>query len=384
MSGTNNVKDKFRGIVDKTLKLYDIALSPRTSLNYLPAEIVIEPTNRCNLHCLHCHHADMEHPSRYKGGFMDMAVYRKVVDEICHWAEHITLNVHGEPLLHRECVEMVRYAKGKGMAVSLVTNATLLRPEISDALIASKINRVVFSFEGSHAALHEAIRSGSNYAKTLGNILYFLIANQKSGRSPTFVCMSMVDSKYAHDDVDAYQEYFRKLPINTTYINAVLNFSHTTPLGREIPVKRKMTGDSVADQPVCRILWEELTVCWDGTVSACPTDHTETHIVGDVKTESLEDIWNGERMQKFRQCHLDHDFSWIEEQGALCVNCNARLDDPELDLLNIRGFVVEWIVRQAQKYGAQLAVCEGGQDQTPMADKVAFAEDELRRIKAIC
>lgn len=376
---TQGAEKKFTNIVDTILQFYDASRSPKTEVGYLPSTISIEPTNRCNLRCLHCHHADPAHPSRQKSGFMDMAVYRKIIDEIRHWASHITLNVHGEPLLHKNIVDMVRYAKRCGLSVSLLTNGTMLKPEVTHALVEVRLDRIVFSFEGSCSEIHEKVRYGSNFKRTLGNILYFMIHNQRHGTPPTFICMSMVDSMYTHEDSQAYKEYFSKLPINTIFLNKALNFSGTTKFGREVPVSQKIHLP-FHEQPACRLPWELMTVCWDGSVSACPVDHTETHIIGNVAMESLEAIWNSERMQKFRQCHIDRDFGWIEAQGTLCSGCNARLDDPEYDLFNSRDLVIKKIVRQAQIYSKQLS---GGKTTFDSLDdssqKLAFAEGELQK-----
>jgi MoaA/NifB/PqqE/SkfB family radical SAM enzyme len=376
----SDARENFSKMLTATLQFYDISRSPKTKVDYLPNSITIEPTNLCNLRCLHCHHADLNHPSGKTGGFMDMRTYRKVINEIRRWASHITLNLHGEPLLHKNILDMIRYAKDADLFVSLLTNGTRLKSEVSRALVDAHLERIVFSFEGSCPATHEKVRYGSNFKKTLGNILYFMVHNRKCGNPPTFICMSMVDSKYTHGDCEAYKEYFNKLPINTVFINKMLNFAGTTPLGREIAVSNR-ANVPFDEQPTCRLPWEMMSVCWNGSVSACPLDHTETHIIGDAAIETLESIWNGERMQKFRQCHIDRDFTWIEGQGTLCCGCNARLDDPEYDLSNARTFVVERIIRQAQVYGQQLFTSSTtiDEDRDAAERKLAFAEEEMRK-----
>lgn len=65
---------------------------------------------------------------------MGMVTYYKTIDEIQHWTDHVTLNVHGEPLLHKNIIDMVVYAKKRGLAVSLLINAKMSRPETTRTL----------------------------------------------------------------------------------------------------------------------------------------------------------------------------------------------------------------------------------------------------------
>ena len=81
-------------------------------------------TDRCNLSCSYCGENDnsVPHPS-----FDDL---KQRIDKISALGVTKVALAGGEPLLHPDIVEVVAYAKGKGLTVSMSTNALLLNPKL--------------------------------------------------------------------------------------------------------------------------------------------------------------------------------------------------------------------------------------------------------------
>ncbi|MCC7213033.1 MAG: radical SAM protein [Candidatus Brocadia sp.] len=341
----------FHRIVARALALYKYSLDIQEQCPLFPEHVHIEPTNICNLHCVHCHHSTRGVHFTKKYGFMELELFKKVVNDIKGTASRITLNQQGEPLLHKHIIDMVKYAKEYGLSVSMLTNGTRLNNLLAKQLIDLRLDRIIFSFEGSKQSIHEAIRKGSDYVKTLRNILYFIKHNFEMGRH-TFIGMSMVDTSYSHHDIDDYKRFFSVLPINTIFINPHLTMSGATLTSHEIDINhyKDLPMDTI---PVCRLPWESIVVNWDGTVSPCAVDFNESHIIGDVNKESLIDLFNSDRMRRFRRCHIEKDYQWIEEQGPLCASCNCRFNE-EYDLRSLNDYVSNYIVRQAKVFAPQL------------------------------
>lgn len=59
----------------------------------------------------------------------------------------VTLTGWGEPLLHPEIVEMVKYAKEKGKWVSLTSNGSLLTENLAKQLTQARLDSIVFSID---------------------------------------------------------------------------------------------------------------------------------------------------------------------------------------------------------------------------------------------
>ena len=74
--------------------------------------LIIEPTNTCNLRCSFCFVT--EGMSREEG-FMDLALFKKVIDDTPE-LEHLCMHNWGEPLLHKEIFE--NEARNYGLKVT--------------------------------------------------------------------------------------------------------------------------------------------------------------------------------------------------------------------------------------------------------------------------
>ena len=121
-------------------------------LRDFPMHLDIETTSRCNLRCTFCDKLPLLTKDRL--GYIDLSLYKKIIDE---GAEHhlwgVKLSYRGEPLLHKDIVEMVEYARRKGVLdVYFNTNGMLLTPIMSEKLIDAGLNRISISVEGTDPA----------------------------------------------------------------------------------------------------------------------------------------------------------------------------------------------------------------------------------------
>ena len=76
-----------------------------------PPNIQIEPTSICNLRCVMCYQADRSFSSKSKGfmGYMKLDLLKKVIDEIEGKIEAVTFASRGEPTLHPELDEFLKF-----------------------------------------------------------------------------------------------------------------------------------------------------------------------------------------------------------------------------------------------------------------------------------
>jgi radical SAM protein with 4Fe4S-binding SPASM domain len=312
-----------------------------------PQHIHIEPTNACNLRCIHCVQEAMTRPR----GLMELSTFTRVIDEISPLQCSITLDVQGEPLIHPQALDMVHYAKNAGCHTSLLTNATLLTEEKSRALVGMGLDRIVFSFDAVEKKRYENIRRRSRYERNIMNLLKFLRINLENGRS-VFVCVSIIHQEATADHLHTYKEYFSHLPVDTIFVSELLNMSGFSSVSKEInfnAIKHKNKHE-----PLCRVPWENITVNWNGDVCPCPLDFNVLWPVGNVNQTSLKDLWNSPEFQKFRLGHLQNDLNSLDRTSKLCSTCNCRYDS-EYDLHNYVDFAEKSIVRKSEQcFGKQV------------------------------
>jgi hypothetical protein len=86
---------------------------------------------------------------------------------------------------------------------------------------------------------------------------------------------------------------------------------------------------------VCHEPWVGMTVLADGTVVPCCNDYAGRNPLGDLKTESLRDIWNGAEMRKLRRMLAD---PHSDRTGTLCHRCPFPVSDPADARLGLGAF----------------------------------------------
>lgn len=97
----------------------------------IPLHGSLEVTYSCNHHCQHCSIINADTQRRKELSFNQV---RNILDEIaevgCLWL----VLTGGEPFMRKDFLDIYKYAKEKGILITIATNATSLTPEIVDFL----------------------------------------------------------------------------------------------------------------------------------------------------------------------------------------------------------------------------------------------------------
>ena len=153
-------------------------------------KLYIEPTNQCNLNCRTCIRRNWDGPA----GKMSDSVFDRVIEGLSAFSPPPTVffGGFGEPLSHPKIVEMVTRAKALGAPVELVTNGTLLTPDLSRQLIEAEIDLLWVSIDGATPESYAGIRPGASLPQVLENVgnfrdaLYSQCVISDCGPAPTF------------------------------------------------------------------------------------------------------------------------------------------------------------------------------------------------------
>lgn len=277
-----------------------------------PYFINLEPTGYCNLNCTVCSY----NHERGKG-YVDMDLVRHVIEEAAEFGvSQLRFFLAGEPLFHPHLDEMIVMARRRGMLTQVHTNATIMDEKRSAKLLDSGLDSISFSFDGENAEEYEAIRVGADFDQTLGNVLQFLrMKKERSSRSP-FVFFQVIkpyrlDSPFIPTISDEFKKRFDGLPIDSFRVLYPFAWPGQETQNFLRPPGRKPFP--------CSVLWQSLSMGWDGKVLGCCGDLNGMMTLGDMREESLKDIWNGEIMVWMRRQHLRHKHHEI----PLCKDCDA-------------------------------------------------------------
>lgn len=273
-----------------------------------PLNVAIEVSSQCNLNCIMC----MNDKLTRKKGFMDMTLYKKIVDEVAEKNPYarVWLDFYGEPLLLRyKLYYMIQYAKRKGLEnICLNTNATLMSPEISDMLLDSGIDFISFDVYGFSKEVLEKISVGANRDVIYENVDYFLKKKKELGLTNMVAEVKVLELEENKNEVDKIVQYWREKGAWTT-IRRAITWGGTTncSIKHEVPKERIACGYSVG---LCAITW-------DGNVATCALDADASMVYGNVNETSIEEVW-AKRNKELTEKHLAHKF---DELPDVCKRC---------------------------------------------------------------
>jgi MoaA/NifB/PqqE/SkfB family radical SAM enzyme len=129
--------------------------------------LVIMVTDKCNLHCKMCGACDYS-PGDH--GMLETAEWRRVIDSAARLHTQILSITGGEALLRHDVFELIRHARGHGMAVHLNSNGLLLTDKHIDLLREAGVDTISISLESAEEAIHDAVRGRGTYARTVANL----------------------------------------------------------------------------------------------------------------------------------------------------------------------------------------------------------------------
>src|SRR5262245_23587758 len=278
----------------------------KTVLSGGPIEITLESTAKCNLYCPMC----PRHIYTFDNENMDLELYRKIVQDCKDYVEFIWPYGIGEPMIHPNIFEMIRISHDAGVRTGMSTNATLLDDRRADMLLGSGLDYVVFAFDGASKATYEQYRLGANFEKTRENILSFL-AKKQAQKSSMYVVLQMVLLKENTREIDAYRKLWSIPGVDEVrFKRDEIQIEGSKIDGVEFKSQRRNP---------CHLLWRgPLYVRYDGLAYPCCYMYDEPP-VGDLKKQSVMEVWNSQEMVQLREAHIKGDLSAF----PICQTCQA-------------------------------------------------------------
>jgi len=275
-----------------------------------PARVLFEMTSICNAKCQMCPQMNLQR----KAVHMDRQTYESVIDELDQrgldglWLYHF-----GESLIHPHFREILDYigTKRRLGAIWLSTNGIRANAPTLDFLLASSLTFLNFSLQSITVENYRKIAPGSPAPKILAN-LDDLIARKKDrlGTTPYFR-LQMIEQEHTIGEIDTFlQRYHDRCDLISVNMLEHTDLSFNKA-GKNL---RKHT-----ERVVCARL-KRSTDCFinsDGSIAICDNAYNNQMDVGNVRNNSVYDIWNGPERKKI---------STMNEDGSLwsipiCSEC---------------------------------------------------------------
>src|SRR2546427_250611 len=133
-------------------KRFWLALREKGAQQRVPVRAMIELTYGCNLRCVHCYN-----PTHQAKDELSTVQITALIDQLAAVGCLELGLTGGEIFTRRDLFEIMAYAKGKGFAITLLTNATLITPERADRIQALHPRSVEISIYGATQETYEQV-----------------------------------------------------------------------------------------------------------------------------------------------------------------------------------------------------------------------------------
>ena len=291
-------------------------LTGRPTVDGLPVEYIVETTAKCNLYCPMCPRETHKQPKE------DMAdeIFERLVEGARGTGEHMMLIGLGEPFMDRKIFDRIEYCERHGIATLLSTNGTFLDEKMSERLLNSSLAHITLSFDGASKETFEHYRKGARFEKVRDNFVRF--ARMKHARrSRLQVVVQMVRMPGTAQEADEFHRFWTAIEgVDQVRIKEdETNLVQPEPSGN--------SGNAGSGRR-CHYLWRgAMYVKHDGRVYPCCQSYMLDGLpVGDLRKQSLPEIFNSTEMQALRKLHASGRAGEID----MCSRCCTAIPNPAL------------------------------------------------------
>jgi radical SAM protein with 4Fe4S-binding SPASM domain len=285
-----------------------------------PYSLFIEPTNTCNFRCSYCPTGDtalLQKVGR-KNKLMDWSLFVKIVDDLKQFPRKLRMvNMYkdGESLIHPRFTDMVRLLKDSNVVdrIWVKTNGHLLSPEYNERLVSCGLDMIGISVQHVHAqGFYDVAGVKIDYGTYKRNIL-----DLYQRRNGVHLSIKIADVGLSENDKRRFYDDFSDRCDFIT-IEGLHGWSASDTKDWRLGTDQSFDGLRRTDKIACPLTLYMLAINSNGRISICNDDWMQAHNIGDVNTESLLDIWRGDRLKAFRVMHLEG----RRHENAACKSCD--------------------------------------------------------------
>ncbi len=312
--------------------------------NKIPLTTIIEITEACNEHCVHCYRPEP------KKEYWTPEKFEKVCSDLAKLGSLQIDFTGGEPFLKKRFSEYLKIANDYGFIISILTNATLIDADDLNLLTKVKLRSLYVSLYSSDPLTHDAITKlpGSFY-KTLSTI-----QKLKSLNLPIFINSPIMDIN--KDSPEGIKNLVTQLGLDVKFTYKIsesyskkrdttkLNIYSKNEMQRMINnsnvmlyseiIEKKLAGKIQTRDRVrsCDTGFRSITISPEGDVVPCTALRMKCGNIADV---SVQEIWQkSEKLQYWRNegslvkndCKSCDSYDFCEPCPAGYFSKNGNLD----------------------------------------------------------
>ena len=293
-----------------------------------PLFLQIELNQTCNYKCPHCIIGNPDEMSNIYNPKenLNFDQYKKIIDEAAdHGCPSISAQGENEPFLNKKFESYIYYSYRKGIIdIMTNTNGSAITKKRSQKILDSGLTRLRFSLDAFTDQTYKKVRVGAiDLDKVKRNIFDFLDLKEKGGYKLPVVGVSFCKLSTNIHELEDFKNYWRdKVDIVSvqTYVPPSLNKKSHFSFYTEDQFYTEHNLNFRCNQPFQRIQIrndEIFPCCYSLVLSDKGTKNYENFLIGNLKTHTIKQAWNSEKMNKLRNLQKEGRLS----QNPTCLNC---------------------------------------------------------------
>jgi radical SAM protein with 4Fe4S-binding SPASM domain len=311
----------------------------------------IETTNYCNMTCVMCQRTtDFHRPLSH----MSLETFNSIVNQMQplpphdfdNWqhfvrerlrtstppsennfyfdivARSVTLHGFGEPLLDPYLPQRVAALSQKKISSYCSCNPCNIRLDFIKKLFEAGLGHIKFAIDSLDDVRARQIRGKrADFTRSYQNVLGVLkLKGEMNARTEIILTMLDFTGDFGPEsEARRFMNLWEGLDVYA-YVKTVDNKWLLDKKGKKEELKGQ--GKSHYTKQYCEFPWTSITILADGSVVPCTQDINGLWTFGNVKEQSLIDIWNSPKYQEFRHLHTAGKFS----PNFMChAKCDLKL-----------------------------------------------------------
>jgi radical SAM protein with 4Fe4S-binding SPASM domain len=341
----------------------------RSSEAFVPTQLTVELTYRCNERCSHCYLATYDDRADGRPP-LALAEWKRILDEFADAGTLSLILIGGEAMMHPQFWGVAEHAADRCFAVSLITNGLLIDEEAAGRMAGLGFHNVTVSLYSLDPAIHDRMtRRAGSHARALGAIGRL----RESGVGIGVNCLLTRDNIEGWKALD---DWGRSLGIEARFdpmITAKSDASLAPTTLRATPEQLRRyylelralgRGPRPApledpDEPVCNAGRGKAAVNPYGDLLTCLEVREP---VGNLREGTFHQLWRSpaaERVRGRRVRHLGFDASCGD--GAFCDHCQGMAIAETGDPMRPVPFLMELARIRREVFEEDLQLSRGGE-----------------------
>ena len=312
-----------------------------------PIQIDFELNYSCNFTCPMCTWNAESTENKGQKTWFDFEVFKEVIDEgVSKGLKSIRLNYINEPLIRKDIVKFIEYARNAGILdIYFSTNGSLLTDDVSKHLIKSGLFRLQVSLDAFTKETYEKIRTGGNFDEVIKRVLRFIEIRNELGEALPTLRVNFVKNETNQHELDDFVKFWEDKADSIGIQDLVGMMNGYGKLSDEELKEKELSSDFKCAQP-----FQHLTLRYDGSLLPCCTFFGAEIPISQLKTKtgaefsnvdniglldkslksklvikSIEETWKSKEMDFFRDIHKKGEF-WKHPVCKKCVLSTSHIE----------------------------------------------------------